>query len=547
MPTISSSITPAIDDIGHQQNQKVFDVYNVYRLVLSLVLLISFYFRSINSSLGFISPDLFLQVVIVYTAFNAVIFFRTLLPRNRTLEISQFVSVILIDLVFLVLISYTCGGVSSGIANLLIVPVASGSLLFRTRMSTFFAAVGSILVIYAEVYLYLIIDAGIDYFVQAGLLGFTLFAVSGSLQYLGGRIRQNELLTRRQAENIQSLQEMNTQIIQRMHNGILVVRKDGRILAVNDAARRFLHLPAQDSAQDSDAISLPPVLEIQLKSWQADNTIKAPPFSLDQGARDLQASFSYLNPGSDPDSDILIFLEDYTLLTSRAQQLKLISLGRLTASIAHEVRNPLGAISHASQLLNESDKISSSDKRLLEIIATHSGRVNRIIESILDLSRNRPDDMDRIEMAPWMEQFVPKFSNSQALPGEIEWRVDPPDLVIQFNQSQLEQVLTNLCENGLRYSRKATGNARVMIEIRINTEDDNPVLYIMDDGKGIPEELRHQVFEPFFTTEQTGTGLGLFICREICDANQARLSYLPDYKGKSCFQINFTHPDSSLI
>lgn len=542
-PSSSSSSGPArphltsLDDLGQQQNRKIFDVYNVYRLVLSLILLISFYFRSV-SSLGDINPELFLRVVSIYTVFNIAAFFLVLLPKTRVLENSQFISVILIDIIFLVLISYTCGGVSSGMANLIIVPVACGSLLFRSRLSSFVAAVGSILVIYCEVYLYLIVDEGIDYFVQAGFLGFILFAISGSLQYLGGRIRQNELLARQQAENIQSLQEMNDQIIRRIHNGILVVDREGTILTMNDAAKRFLHRPESD-----DGNVLPEVLAGQLHNWLQDNSIKPPHFRLDDTSRELQASFTYLNPGTDPAPSILIFLEDYSLLTSRAQQLKLMSLGRLTASIAHEVRNPLGAISHASQLLNESEGISSNDQRLIEIINTHSNRVNRIIESILDLTRNKAENLERIALTSWMQQFVAKFSNSQTAPIDIDWVVEPPDIRVLFNQGQLEQVLTNLCENGLRYSRQATGKAHVTIEIVNNPEDGNPVLHVLDDGKGIPEELGQQVFEPFFTTEQSGTGLGLFICREICDANYARLTYRPDYKGKSCFQINFSDPD----
>jgi len=131
MSKTASVIKTDIDDIGHKQNQKIFDVYNIYRLVLSLILLISFYFRNIISALGSINQELFVQVMVVYTIFNIVVFFRVFLPENRTLEISQFISVILIDILFLILISYTCGGISSGMANLLMVPVASGSLIFH--------------------------------------------------------------------------------------------------------------------------------------------------------------------------------------------------------------------------------------------------------------------------------------------------------------------------------------------------------------------------------------------------------------------------------
>jgi two-component system sensor histidine kinase PilS (NtrC family) len=539
MRPFHKTFIPDIDEIAHRQNQKVFDVYNIYRVVLSLVLLTGFYFSPLTFYLGTIDQELFLPVILAYTTLNILALFRGLLPRNITVEVAQYIVVILVDIIFLVLISYSCGSVSSGMANLLVVPVASGSLLFRTRMSTFFAAVGSILAIYSEVYLYLVVDDGIVYFVQAGLLGFTLFAVSGLIQYLGGRIRTNELITRQQTENIQSLQEMNDQIIRRMHNGILVVDRYGNILNINEAATRFL----QFDASQEQANHLPPELFEQLRTWQEDNNFKPAPFRLENSPRDLRAGFSYLKPGNSSERNILIFLEDYSLLTSHAQQLKLMSLGRLTASIAHEVRNPLGAISHATQLLNESEKIDISDKRLLEIISSHSNRVNRIIESILDLSRNKTESQEQFVLRDWMASFINKLTNSRSDEVEIEWDIEPHDITIQFNQGQLEQVLTNLIENGLRYSHKTTGRATIHIEVTINEQDGKPVMHIMDSGKGIAEELVQQIFEPFFTTEQTGTGLGLFICKEICDANYAGLMYLPDYKNKSTFRINFINPD----
>ena len=540
MTAQASNTLSDLDEIGRKQNQTIFDVYNVYRLVLALILIISYYFLSLTSSLGSINPEFFIRIVFAYTAFNIAVFFRVFLPNNITLENSQYISVILIDIMFLVLISYTCGGVSSGMANLMIVPVASGTLIFRSRVSTFFAAVGSILVIYSEVYLNLVIDQGIDYFVQAGLLGFILFLVSGLLQYLGGKIRQNELLAREQAQNIKSLQDMNDQIIKRMQNGILVVNRNGNILTSNDAARRFLH-----TQETSDNInSLPATLAEQLQAWLQDNKFKAPHFRPENSSRELQASFTYLNPVAGKQPTILIFLEDYSLLTSRAQQLKLMSLGRLTASIAHEVRNPLGAISHASQLLNESDAVNTNDRRLIEIINTHSQRVNHIIESIMDLTRNKVEDMEHISLKPWLEQFTAKFYNSQQHPVTIEWSVDPENLEAQFNPGQLEQVLTNLFENGLRYSEKATGKATLSIECSIDPGDEHTVMHVMDDGTGIADEYVEQIFEPFFTTEQSGTGLGLFICREICDANYALLSYNRDFRGKSTFQIKFTEPDA---
>lgn len=542
MPSLENSNNLNLEYLAQQQDQKVFNVYNIYRLVLSLTLLMIFYFRPFMSTLGIINPDLFVKVVVVYLTLNIAVFFRGFLPKTKTVLTAQFISVILVDILFLVLISYTSGGVSSGMANLLIVPVASGSLLFRSRLSPFFAAVASILVIYGEVYLYLTIAGGIVYFIQAGLLGFSLFVVSGYLKYLGGKIRQNEIFAQQQAKNIQSLQEMNYQIIQRMHAGIVVVNHEGIILNINDSAKNFL---ADSENPKQETTKIPERLFKQLQNWQHDNLLKTYQFKVQNITAELQATFAYLNPGKD--SNILIFLEDYTVLTSKAQQLKLISLGRLTASIAHEVRNPLGAISHASQLLGESNTIIKSDKRLLEIIDTHAMRVNHIIENILGLSRNKNKSPDIINLYGWLEQFIAKFSNSQAEPVTIDFNVEPKNIQVRFDQSQLEQLLTNLCENGLRYSRKSTGKNHLNISARLNPVNKNTIMDIIDDGEGIAEEQLMQMFEPFFTTESSGTGLGLFICKEICEFNQAQLSYLRVDGNKSCFRINLPASEKFIV
>src|SRR5690606_25403091 len=156
--------------------------------------------------------------------------------------------IIILDLLMLVLLSYTCGGIGSGMTHLLIVPIATGSILFGIRISTFFAAVGSIAAMYGEVYLYLSQPSSENFYMQAGLLGLILFAVSLCLQYLGGRIRQKDMINRQQAASIESLREINQQIIQRMQTGIIVVDEENRVLNHNDSARKLLLIENRPSA-----------------------------------------------------------------------------------------------------------------------------------------------------------------------------------------------------------------------------------------------------------------------------------------------------------
>lgn len=531
----------SIDGNRRQQNAQIFNIYNLYRLLLSLILLISYLFTADFNFLGSIDSDLYFRASIFYIFFNVVVIFRGFLPKLKKVENLQYLAVTIIDIIVLVTISYTCGGVSTGMAHLIIVPISAGTILFQNRIGTFLAAVGTLSAFYSEFYLNFTQDRPEDFYVQAGLLGLTLFVISLILQYLGSKILQNEMLAMRQAEDLQSLEEMNYQIIQRMRSGIIVVNAEGGILNSNNSAIKLLTL----GSGEEKFLKLPEQLANELRFWQADNNYISGPITFNESSPEIQASFSYLQP--EKKSSVLIFLEDYSKLSSRAQQLKLISLGRLTASIAHEIRNPLGAISHAGQLLEESSSITSADRRLLEIIETHSKRVNSIIDNILGVSRNQDMIPELISLNDWLETFIDKFTASYKDKVHVELELNKDPVQIRFNSSQLEQILTNLCENGIRYSLKQTSQPNILIRTNLNPDTQIPILEIIDNGPGIKADNVENIFEPFFTTETSGTGLGLFICKEICEAYQAQISYHRTDDNKTCFRIRFSHPEQNIL
>jgi two-component system, NtrC family, sensor histidine kinase PilS len=323
-----------------------------------------------------------------------------------------------------------------------------------------------------------------------------------------------------------------------MQNGIVVVSREGEVLNSNDSARRLLTVN-EELAETMD--SLPAELTERLQQWLEQPDLRSTPFRLSPNSPELLAHFSFLQTQSEP--NILIFLEDYSQLSSRAQHLKLMSLGRLSASIAHEIRNPLGAISHACQLLSESPQLNPEDQRLLSIVNTHSQRVNNIIESILEHSRHRQQAPELFTLVPWLEQFLARFSSSYSHAVHGELSIEQQGLSLHFNPGQLEQLLTNLCDNAIRYSSGATGQAWVRINVSQHSPSGSPVIDICDKGPGVAAERAEQIFEPFFTTENSGTGLGLFICKEICEAHQASIFHTRSTDGLSCFRIQFAHPD----
>ncbi len=533
------------------QNHRILQIYNIYRVILALVLMATFLTSPTTTQLGSHDSDLFQDILIAYGIFSVLVIILARPAQDVSAMQSLLSSVFIADILAIALIAYSCGGMVSGLGLLHLVTIAAGSMLIFGRMSTFFAAIASIATIYAEVYLSFSSDVVANQYMQAGLLGILLFATSLYLQSLSDRMRRSALLAAEQATSIVNLEQLNQLVIQRMRTGIVVVDAHANVLTANDAAIEMLAPGGTEvSRVRSDNVTvqkaLPSVLQQHLLSWRSRPSRRVPTFAITTAAPPLQASFAYLNPASE--SNVVIFLEDSTQIIQRVRQMKLASLGRLTASIAHEIRNPLGAISHASQLLQESEGLQQSDRRLLEIILNHCSRVNRIIDDVLHMSRHKQEGSERINLFDWLTSFVDSYCESHMLNGRISIDIVPRSTEVRVITSQFEQILTNLVENGLRYSEQGTGKATLQITggLGRNAELSTPVLHVIDEGPGVSAEAEEHLFEPFYTTDPNGTGLGLYISKELCEANQAQLSYRRTSTGKSCFTIHFPHADRNM-
>jgi len=544
-------VRPAFMDatLHSDQNIRILQVYNVYRLALSVILLATFLTNPISTQLGNLVPDVFLRSALTYTTFSLLVL---MLFRGREHKVAQqrLLSTLFIgDILALTVLSHTSSGVESGLALLLLVTIAAASLLLRKRMSTFLAAIATLAIIFSEVYLNLRVNVPANQYIQAGLLGALLLAASIYLESLAERMRLSAQLTAAQASSILNLEQLNQLIITRMRTGILVVDAAENVLTANDAALRMLRLASGESNSNpanADHVALPTVLRQQLTQWRTSPGRRLPTFGFSKSSPQIQANFAYLTSSSE--SSILIFLEDSSQMIQRVRQMKLASLGRLTASIAHEIRNPLGAISHASQLLEEAPALAPPEKRLIEIILNHCARVNHIIEDVLQMSRQRQEASERVNLFDWLTQFVEAYRSTHELNGNITIVVTPPETEVRVIISQLEQILNNLFENGLRYSALRTGITNLTLEGGMTGphEQQVPFLNVIDDGPGVDHVTEEHLFEPFHTTENSGTGLGLYISKELCEANQAQLSYRRTDSGKSCFSIHFPNPDRNM-
>lgn len=510
-------------------------IYTYYRLFIGIALLLAFLNDPGHDLLGSKSETLFIVTIGLYVAVNVTLAVGTFIAAPIAERIGQgaLFALVAFDVLSLTILMHASGGVSSGLAPLTLVAIGAGAILLSGRVTLVLPAVATLAVLYSEALRALEGGFGNAEYFQAGILGALYFATAIVLRGLATRLRSSEIESRLRAREVQNLEQLSDAVIQRMRTGILVVNREGRIRMANDAARQLIRNQGMRSDQD-----LPTPLRERLDAWRADAQARGQPFQVESAGPDLRANFSAIRQGET--GDTIVFLEDHSEVQQQAQQLKLAGLGRLSASIAHEIRNPLGAISHAAQLLAESPELTAPDQRLAEIIQSHCRRVNTIVANVLELSRRRQPNLERIALHDWLVRFVVEYTESRPAHVGLQLRLAASDISVQFDPSHLQQVLTNLVDNALRYAQGQEGSVRLVTGVDDLSE--RPYLQVLDDGPGVAPDRITQLFEPFFTTEAKGTGLGLYISRELCEANQARLSYVPAIPRGSCFRIAFAHP-----
>ncbi|WP_342631864.1 ATP-binding protein [Marinobacter alkaliphilus] len=544
MVTEASPPTAARSPFGpraHHQQVRLFRIYNHYRLVISLMLVGLLFVDPFTTDSKFRWLDYYQAGAVSYLAINAfvgLVLLAGLQPRQRHITLS-----ILIDILVMHGLLLASTGITNGLANLVIVSVAAGNILNPSRMGTFYAALAAICSLGISGWAVLVINESADDIVRAGSLGILYFAAAFILQGISKRMMRSEALATSRARSIAELEQINQQIIQRMRTGILVLDRFGQVRLANAAAEELLFgsVNSQGSAEHQNRL-LPKPLRKGLEAWLKNPNMRIEPFQASPTSPLLQANFTQLD--QERGDQILVFIEDMSKVTQQAQQMKLASLGRLTAGIAHEIRNPLGAISHAAQLLEESPNLDNGDKQMLDIIRRHSKRVNGIIENVLDLSRRRAANSEQVDVRDWLTEFTQDFQQTRddGSKAIIELLADDAVPPARFDKSQIEQVMVNLCDNGLRYSKQQTGQNRIQLTVGATADGERAYVDVRDFGPGIAREHRHSVFEPFFTTDKSGTGLGLYLARELCEANQAHLSLVENEQPGCRFRITFAHP-----
>lgn len=428
----------------------------------------------------------------------------------------------MVDIAVVSSLMFLAGGVGSGLSVLLLVSLAAASLVGRGRLVLFYAAMATVAVLLAQAYG--IVAQGFDQgsIVQAGFISAGFFATAILARLLGQRVMVNEDLARRRGVALDNQIRISQRVVERMQDGVLIVAKGGVLSRCNPVAANMLGLSGADQAVELSSCT--PALAAALQRWASLGGDDGLHFAGAEG-RDLRARFERTTSS---DGEVLVFLEDVGRIKEHAQQLKLASLGRLTASIAHEIRNPLSAIGHAGELLREERRGEMQD-RLLRILNDNVIRLDRIVRDILELGRQNRAEAELLPADEFCLAFVEHFLAAGNLSPDVVVLKAPAGLKICFDRSHLHQVLWNLVSNALRHSSGGPGSVR--IELLGSPGEGRVELHVLDDGPGVPESVREQIFEPFFTTHTQGTGLGLFIARELCATNGASLELMASESG----------------
>jgi len=521
---------------------RVIGLVNLYRLLVPPSVYALFVFSgSGGGALGSVDSQLFLWICVMYFATGIAIVAggRRLLPNLRA---TTFVHA-MVDAVSISLLMYASGGVSSGLGILFVVPVGAMALLADSRDAFLLAALATLALFTQQIASHLLGHAEAFDYPSTGILGGIVFLVALLAWPVARRLRDTEATVRRQQVDLANMAQLSQYIVQNLRESIVVIDHENRIRLINESAATMLG----DRSSFPGALlgEASPQLLYLLETWRQRTSSPATPaqtFVAADGGHVIQPHFASLG-GSEP-APVIAFLEDTELLAAKIQQSKLAGLGRLSASIAHEIRNPVGAMSHAAQLLGESALLSDEDKRLTEIIRTNGDRVRQIIENVMSMSRRENSRPERLVLTTWLASFRDEFSATmQIKPERLAISSLLGDVEIQVDPSQLRQIVWNLCENAVKYGSSETAGEIIELRVGRMASTARPFLEVADRGPGIAVQHREKIFEPFFTGNERGTGLGLFLARELSQTNGATLLYEPRTSGGSLFRLVFRDPE----
>lgn len=510
-----------VQSSAHTPDWMALRLFNQYRLLLLLAIGAAYYLYDEQLLLGSRNGNLFELVHLGYIV--ATLGFVLLTRWQRPSANSQFFLQNYLDILLVAGLMYSSGGIQSGLGPLLLINLALFSQISTVRHALLFAAIASLVIIGEELLANLLVGKDAARFEATAVLGSLLFAIAWLMTVPLRRVIDRQLVTSSHSRvvlDVEQIAHLNEEIIRELDSGVLVINKSGHVQLINDTARALLAI--EFMGMPAHLRSLCPELLENLNVSERSPNRETRPFDVHKTGQSVLPQYIPLSQGG-----MLIKLDDHAHIRQQFQQLKLASLGRLSASIAHEIRNPLGAISHAVQLMEESPCLGEKDALLLQIAKRHTRRINRIIEDVLQLSNRQRVQTSHVNVDELVTAFAERYAMEQDLSDDqFMVHVEPCSALV--DPGHLDQILWNLCTNAQLH------NDLNQLEINISCWDSghgSTVIDVVDNGKGISDMDRENLFEPFYSTHHAGTGLGLFIIRELCELNKADIECMPGDRG----------------
>lgn len=528
------------------------------RVVVTAFVLVSALIFAVPLGTGGLQAAQILSGLWSYFAVSILVALAAVYVRRRFL--GQLIVQLAVDLFMATVLVALGGGMRSEFVVFYLVPIAGASLMLPTSAAFFTASIAVLALLVDSALRGLREDHASPQLFQAGLYGAALFGLTGLLRMLSVRLNRQEQLAHVRGLDLRNQLEINRLVISQMEQGVIVVDEHTTVRANNQAARLLLGLGTRAQLTGQRLVDVPALHSLgeQFLRWREENAdeigwsdrtalVAAQDAAAAPGyvsARVLRARFA--RPRSSQSGEFVVFLEDQNAIEERAQQLKLAAMGRLTASIAHEIRNPLAAISNAGQLLAE-DARDALQQRLAGIVRENTARLNRLVEDVLRVARRDAPLSDEFALREFVLVWVAEFARDRGLAGQtLAVTGAAAQDVVKFEQNHLRQILFNLIDNALRYCSGGPGSVELFLEAPVERLG-RVQLWVLDDGPGVAPSDRAAVFEPFFTTHARGTGLGLYLAREFCIANQAQLAYemlrRPGQPDRPGFVLRFSRLD----
>jgi len=514
--------TRVIDNsVSNTPDWSALRLFNQYRLILLIALAAVYYLSDDQRTLGSRSSDLFeiLHLAYAVTTLGFVYLIRIQTPSVST----QFFIQNYLDILFIGGLMYASGGMQSGLGPLLLINLALLSQLASVRHSLLFASISTMVVIGEELLTRLLLGPEAVNFESTAVLGSLLFATAWIMSVPLRRLMSRQMVKSSRSRvvlDVEHIAHLNEEIIRELDSGVIVLDSNNNIQLINDTARALLS--AEFMVMPQQLRKLCPELLSSLQISERSPTQETRPFAIASTGQTLLPQFIALSKGG-----MLIKIDDHAHIRKQFQQLKMASLGKLSASIAHEIRNPLGAISHAVQLIQESPTLDPKDADLLLIAKRHTQRINRIVEDVLQLSNRSQVNHELVSVDELVNDFAQRYIEENGL-SKNTLTVSATPSRAMIDSGHLDQVLWNLCTNAHVHNQYDALSMHIHCW---QSESGTTIVDVTDNGKGISDMDIENLFDPFYSTHHAGTGLGLYIIRELCELNNAKIECVPSEEG----------------